>query len=260
MHPLRSFLTLAVLGVLSGCAGNADTKTEAPPTAPRPPEISTADGLLNLAPPASLCALDRSQPIDALALGVMQKYLDDAAQLLAVWRDCAALAASRAGAHDFDDPSIAIAVLTRNGRPVSMRLSRAAFLDQMGQALSLLSASTDLDAAAEKEDKKRFDESIGRLAKSVGLDIELTRQTSLGIRAHDENAIYLGMLSAVRFGKEHEFVAAVVAVTLLNDLVVQVNVAREFDGDMTLAPLVAEAQGLLRHLAAANAETAGERI
>jgi hypothetical protein len=215
-------------------------------------DAAATASLLQLKPPAHYCALDRGQVIDAMAMQVLDKYLEGIAQLLAVWRDCAALEASRRGISDYSTPMVAITAVVQNGMPVRPPIPRATLIQQFALLFSELAKSNDFNEAVDAEARKRFDNTVGQLAKQFGSSAELGESSGFDVRGQDESAVYIGMINGLDSGNRHVVIGNIVAVTVLNGIVVEVAFFSDYDNDPHLTTLLATARTIMRQLVNAN--------
>jgi hypothetical protein len=250
MTRFRLLPAAALAVLLSACAAG---NTQPPSfTATRSGDAAATARLLHLNPPADYCALDRSQPVDALSLAVLEKTVDGIAQVLALWRPCPDLLASRRGIRNFDRPTAAITAIVQQGVPVRAPVPRARLLPELASILALGNRDKALDAAIDAEMRRRFDETVGRLAKSFGSDAALGETVDLGVRAQDRNAVYVAMITEASLGDRRSTLDNIIAVTELNGLIIEVAIFANRAGDPEMKRLLAFAQALMAKLVADN--------
>jgi hypothetical protein len=248
MHRFRFLLAAAFAVLLSACAAGDG---QAPAfTATRSGDAAATVRLLHLNPPTDYCALDRSQPVDALSLALLEKTVDGIAQILAVWRPCPDLLASRRGIRNFDRPTAAITAVVQHGAAARAPMPRASLLPLVAALFG--SRDKARDAAIDDEVRRRFDETIGRLAESFGSHAALGDMTHLGVRAQDRNAVYLAALSDATVGDQQITLDNIVAVTEINGLIIEVAVFANRTDDPEMKHLLAFAQSLMAKLIADN--------
>jgi hypothetical protein len=241
---------VALAALLSACAAG---NTQPPAfTATRSGDAAATARLLHLNPLADYCALDRSQPLDALVLGLAEKSVDGIAQVLTLWRPCADLLAFRRGIQNHDRPTAAITVLVRNGIPIRAPMPRASLLPELATAFALVSRDKTLNAAIDTDVRRRFDDTVGRLAESLGSRAAVGDMTNLGVKAQDRNALYVAMLSEASVGNQRTTLDNIIAVTEINGLLVEVAVFANRTDDPEMKHLLAFAQSLMAKLVADN--------
>src|SRR5262249_55452920 len=135
-----------------------------------PPRAETVAAFeqLKLVPPRHYCALDPSLPEEANLLELArigQNFVGS--ELLVLWRDCKARPPT-GRLDDYSKPSIAIAARIEDGHIVHLRMTRAAFLQQMDRELA------------------PYRDSVTNAQEGA---------IYLGIEARDEDAVYLGALT-----------------------------------------------------------------
>lgn len=243
-------LALAVL--LSACAGGNSQTSALPATATRSGDAAATARQLHLNPPADYCALDRSEPVDALALGLLERTVDGIVQVLVLWRPCTDLLASRRGIQNFDRPSAAITAVVQHGAPIRAPMSRAGLLPELAAAFAVLGRDKALDAALDAEVKRRFDDTVGRLAESLGSSAALGPMTKLGVRAQDRNALYLAMITEASAGDRRVTLDNIIAVTEINGFIIEVAVFANRTDDPEMKRLLAFTQALMAKLVADN--------
>ena len=253
MSRFKSLAALALIAGLGACA--AETAGDA--TAFGTPAVQSAartiaDYRLRLTPPPDYCELDRSQPIDAMMLGLLDETIAGALQLLEVWRDCSALVASRRGVQDFSEPGVGITAVLQDGRPMRAPLPRVMLLDQLAVAFALMTEDEALHDELEADLRNRFDGTVGRLAAGLGHRAEFGGIADLGVKAQDENAIYLAMISRASTNGRNIVFGNIIAVTEINGLILEIAVFADHAGDPHLDRLLAEAKSIMQRLVAAN--------
>ena len=264
MRLCKGLFALAVCGALAACAGTevagtGNTATYGPP-AVQSAEATIAEHRLRLRPPPDYCALDRAQLQDALVLHLLDKAVEGAAQVLSIWRDCAALAASRRGVRDFARPAVAVAAALEDGRPLRLPMSRQMLLDLLASTYPELADNDALSAQIDEEVRRRFDDTIGRFARNSGVRMEMGETTNLGFKARDANAAYLAFISRARSGDAQIVLGNIVAVTQVNGLLLQVAVFADLEDESTIDRLLAEAQAILARLVADNDRIFGTEV
>jgi hypothetical protein len=243
------FLLAAALAVLlSACAGSG-SQTPAL-TATRSGDVAATARLLHLNPPTGYCAFDRSHPVDALSLALLEKTVDGIAQILGVWQPCPDLLASRRGIRNFDRPTAAITAVVRDGAAARAPMPRASLLPLVAALFGTRDKARD--AAIDDEVRRRFDGTIGRLAESFGTHAALGDMTDLGVRAQDRNAVYLAALTDASVGDQQITLDNIVAVTEINGLIIEVAVFANRTDDPEMTDLLAFAQALMAKLVADN--------
>jgi hypothetical protein len=253
MSRFKSLAALVLIAGLGACAVEpAGNVTAFGTPAVQSGARTIADYRLRLTPPPDYCALDRGQPFDAMMLGLLDETIAGALQLLDVWRDCSALAASRRGVQDFSEPGVAVTAVLQDGRPMRAPLPRAMLLDQLAVAFALMQEDTSLHEELEADLRNRFDGTIGRLAAGLGHRAAFGGITNLGVKAQDENAVYLAMISRADTNGTNVVFGNIVAVTEINGLILEIAVFADHAGDAHLDRLLAEAQSVMQRLVAAN--------
>jgi hypothetical protein len=250
MSFVRRLCALLLIASLSACAADK----------PKAIDIGTGSSgdaaatarLLRLQPPEHYCALDRTKPLDAVAMRALDTYLEGIAQLLAVWQDCAALEAARRGVSDNATLTVAITAIVENGKPVRLPIARATLIQQFALMFSELAKNDDFNEAADAEVRKRFDASLGKLVESLGVNLEIGKSSGLAVRAQDDSAVYIGMVNSLDVGNRHVTIGNIIAVTQLNGIVVEVAFCSAYDGDPELTTLLATAQKIMRQLVSEN--------
>ena len=250
MTVVRRLSVLVLILSLSACAADKP-KTVDLDTRSSGDAAATAR-LLRLNPPEHYCALDRRQVTDALSLQLLEKTAAGVAQVLAVWRDCTALANSRRGINDYSLPTVAITALVRQGKPIRPSIPRATLIEQMALAFTALSKDKALNDAIDEDMRRRFDSSVGQLAESFGKSAELGETTDLGIKAQDENAVYLAMITRASAAGRHVVLGNISAVTELNGIVVEIVFFADYEGDRDLSRLLAAARRIMADLVGDN--------
>ena len=253
MRRFKSLAALALAAALAACAAQSDRNVAAFGTPAAQSSARTiADHRLRLTPPPDYCALDRGQLMDAMMLHLLDKAVEGAVQVLDVWRDCSALAASRRGVQDFSEPTVAITAVLLDGRPTQSPLPRATLLDQLAVAFALMKEDKALQDELEADLRRRFDGTVGRLAASLGKSAELGATTDLGVRAQDENAVYVATISRATADDEEIVLSNIVAVTEMNGLILEIAFFADHAGDAHMDRLLAEAKSIMQRLVAAN--------
>jgi len=246
----------ALAAMLSACAADRPTSADRASSVfggeSRSGDAAATARLVRLNPPPDYCALDRSQLVDAVSLHLLQKAVDGVAQLLSVWRDCSELAATRRGTVLFEEPSVAITVVVKEGEPVRTAVPRAEFLEMVAVIMPALRSDRSHQEAVEKELRRRFDDSVGQLAKSLGQRAAMGDLTDLGVRAKDRNAVYLAMITRADSGQRDLVLDNIIAVTQVRGLVMEVAFFANRTGEASLDRLLAEAQAIMSRIVSDN--------
>jgi hypothetical protein len=165
---------------------------------------------LSISPPPGYCALDPSDPNDAVVIKRLEVQQEGMNLVPLQFGICNELADWRAGR---------IPVLSRYGQimlplsyaeaPRPLPMSRQEYLDTVAPQIPKVDAAQ----VAELESKLN--------ARTE--DVQISSIQNLGILDQDENAIYVGMLGVITGGGQKLPVAAVAAATLLESIPVTVN-------------------------------------
>ena len=244
MNPIKTFGAIALLASLSSCADNGTPGAGVTGAAPAPSVDAT---WLTLAPPPGDCQLDAREPVDAFIIAMSHKGIRDSAAVMAIWNDCASLAAVRQGKETFTSPVVVVTEVLHHGHEFRVPRSRSTILDQIAAALS--PAGSDA-----------FNGSVGNFAKDSGGSSAKADRKYLGMQARDENGAYFGMLSSLSNDKLSLHIGIVVALTELRGRVLEIGVFADMSGGMTVDRLVATAKDVTARILAANPEESGNQI
>jgi len=249
---VRTLPVLVLVLSLSACAADKPKTVYLDTPARSSGDAAATAHLLRLDPPEHYCALDRKHFMDAIALQLVEKAVEGAAQVLTVWRDCTALADSRRGINDYSQPTIAITALVEQGAPIRPSIPRATLIEQVAMAYAVVQRNEALTDAIDEEVRRRFDSSVGPLAESLGQTAKLGETTDLGVKGQDENAAYIAMITRASVGDRRIEVGNIIAITELNGILTEIAFFADHESDPDLSKLLATARKIMADLVVAN--------
>jgi hypothetical protein len=201
--------------------------------------------------PAGYCPADRTDP----GQGFLARQIEDMVQphvlMLAFDIDCAAQARFKAAGGGAITPYVLFHAARDGDRIASYPGSRAAFIAEVAQALAAPEFRAELEATAKTIDsamQEKFDSLADRL--DGPMTVRGTQmQEPLG---HDDNAVYLGFVSQVDGPSGPGYLAGVTGSTLINGIVVSVNLYGDYKDSSTFVTLLGQVRTMVDALVAAN--------
>lgn len=195
--------------------------------AQRPLEVET---------PSAYCRLDRDRTAEDALFRVIEEVNAGLNRVLSVFVDCDELAQWRQGV---------MVTIERYGQVLTPAeeiayagLPRRIFLDELQKVMGSAFA-TGLEQGRD------------RMA-AVLPKLKLGEVRSLGLLATDELALYAGMAELMAGNEGARVIAGIVAMTLINEVPVSVNLYRTYEGPESIDALLVEQQKFLRELMAGN--------
>lgn len=226
----RMFLLAGLLAALSACVGATDK-------APH----GTVSGIEDIALPipGGDCALSDRHPADRDMLLLAELIHAGRNRVLSVFADCQDVADFRAGGAEPARRTSYLMPLSARDRHINL---------PRGQVIADLTAQADRadpHAAAGRDIQRRFDQ--------AGFGRNLGEVVSLGVLHSDDTALYMGTVQNV--GDSHGITLRAVtvnALTLINGRLLGVSLGAPYQGPESVERILADAQGHVGRLIAAN--------
>ena len=226
------YLHAALLALVLSLAGTPSLHAET---------FTVAGRSLSVDLPAGYCALDRSDPVENQMFDVMERIQAGTNRVLLVFYDCEELASMRLGETDtFDRYG---QVLTPSGEQAYPGIDRHIYFGELRKVFDQAFA-----IGAQKGQ-----ENVARVLP----EMEIGEARSLGIVYEDDAALYAGMAEKISFGGGEFTVAAIIAMTMIKDVPISVNLYRPYAGDDSFGQLLMEQQPYLRSLVGQNEQLEG---
>ena len=204
--------------------------------------FTVADRSLSVDLPAGYCALDRSDPVENQMFEVMERIQAGTNRVLLVFYDCEELASLRRGESDtFDRYG---QVLTPSGEQAYPGISRQIYF---GELRKVFDQAFAIGA-------QRGQENVARVLP----DMAIGEARSLGIVYEDDAALYAGMAEKISFGGGEFTVAVIIAMTMIKDVPISVNLYQPYAGDDdSFGQLLMEQLPYLRSIVGQNEQLEG---
>lgn len=197
---------------------------------------TVAQRTLEVETPSAYCRLDRNRTAEDELFRVIEKVNAGLNRVLSVFVDCNELAQWRQGA---------MATIERYGQVLTPAqeiayagLPRRIFLEELEKVMGSAFASG-------------LEQGRDRMA-AVLPKLKLGEVRSLGLLATDDLALYAGMAELLASTEGNRVIAGIVAMTLVNEVPVSVNLYRTYEGPESIDALLVEQQQFLRDLMAGN--------
>ena len=185
-------------------------------------------------PGEGFCALNEEKSdFDRVMIDWQRKANADKNALIAIFANCARLAALRTGeGKKFGEYGILLSPYVKGQVQKLRGYSRKVFLKAMANAIG---GGINFD---EGSLNARLNDSLDPLLKREVGKIELTDTRLLGLLDKDDIALYTGIIMNVKMGKEKTVNAGVMAMTLVNEYMVQYSLYSEFIDKRTIVMLL----------------------
>jgi hypothetical protein len=197
---------------------------------------------LNIEPPAGYCALDRSRAAEASLLAAQEGAQRDANRIALAFAECNDLAKAReSGTYDLAAYGMVLVPL-QHGNVVKYTGSRPAFVADAAKQFGDFDADKAMETA-----KARIKES----------GVTVTGLRMLGVLAKDDTALYLGVTLdgvADASGGSPQRVLGIVALTLVNEIAVSINIYQAGANEDAIPAMIARDKAIVAALIAANAD------
>lgn len=200
-------------------------------------EIHTvAQRILEVEIPPAYCRLDRNRTAEDELFRVIEDVNANLNRVLSVFVDCEELAQLRQGV------MVAVErygqVLTPTKEVAYAGLPRRVFLDELQKVMGSAFVSG-------------LEQGRDRMA-AVLPNLKLGEVRSLGLLAVDDLALYAGMAELLAGNGGNRVIAGVVAMTLINEVPVSVNLYRTYEGPESIEALLVEQRQIVQSLMAGN--------
>jgi len=196
---------------------------------------------LDIEPPAGYCAVDRGRAAEASLLAAQEGAQRDANRIALVFVECRDLAKAReSGTYDLSDYGMVLLPLQR-GNVVKYTGTRPGFVAEAAKQFGDFDADKALETA-----KARI--------KEAGVTV--TGMRMLGVLGRDDTALYLGIAldgAADAAGRSPQRVLGIIALTVVNEIAVSINVYRAGASEDAIPAMIAQDKANVAALIAANA-------
>jgi hypothetical protein len=239
------YLARGVAALLLAAAASVAIAVAAGPVSALTIEVEPGT-VVEISEPAGFCALNRNgttaereayRPIDAAETG--------SHQVLAFFGPCAGIEAIRNGAELELDRWIVVVTSIKNGAPLKVTGSRKEMIAGVGSAMS-----SD-KGGGERSAKTGSD----RINEIFGNNISIGLQRSLGELGRDENGLYLGMAINSRVADQERRLAAIISITLIDAVVINVNLYKHYTEPADFDRLLQQARAITSDLVQRNDPT-----
>lgn len=237
-HAAESLVAIAL------CAGSAGASAA---------DVSAGPEILKLDPPPGYCSLNEDDPTEALMLYYARQMQAGRNQLLAYWIYCSALDLFRRGESDNLSPYYLVLAQFQDGQVTRTGMSRARFLAELEKASHNGKFFTP---TTEVEIRKRFDETLGAFAESVGSEFEVGDMRFLGQMDKDDIALYFGMIIGLTVDGQKNLTASVMAMTQVKQIGISINAYDDYAGQETFEVIKTRARELTYRIIAENEDLA----
>ncbi len=197
---------------------------------------TVAQRTIEVETPSAYCRLDRNRTAENELFRVIEEVNAGLNRVLSVFVDCDELAQWRHGA---------MVTIERHGQVLTPAeevayagLPRRIFLDELQKVMGSAFASG-------------LEQGRDRMA-AVLPKLKLGEVRSLGLLATDDLALYAGMAEHLASNDGNRVIAGIVAMTLVNQVPVSVNLYRTYEGPESIDALLVEQRQFLRTLTAGN--------
>lgn len=226
------YVHTALLALTLSLAGTSALRAET---------LNVAGRSLTIELPGGYCALDRGNPVEDEMFKVMERIQAGTNRVLVVFYDCEELASMRRGESDTFDRFGQ--VLTPVGEQAYPGITREVYFEELRKVFDQAFA---IGAQQGQENVTR-----------VLPEMEIGEARSLGILYGDDAALYAGMAEKIGFEGLEFTLAAVIAMTLVKDVPISVNLYRPHEGETSFERLLMEQQRFLNSLVAKNEQLEG---
>ncbi|OQA33910.1 MAG: hypothetical protein BWY57_00876 [Betaproteobacteria bacterium ADurb.Bin341] len=226
---------LAVLLLLLSIAAQAET-------------VTLAGRKIQVVLPAGYCKLDRSNPVDAEVIRVGMSLVDSrTTEVLAIFGACGELDELRRGRREtLSNYGQVLAMKTKGEIVPVANPSRQAFIKQLGN----ISIDSLVDKNAFEKATKAAEARYRKALNDENVALEAQRPSLLHA---DANAAYLAVQGRVAEEKDKPYhVFSVMGLTLVNGLVISINLCEKFKGIPPVSSVLARQQKAMAALVAAN--------
>jgi len=212
-----------------------------PGHAARAEQTVLAGQTLNVDAPSGYCAVDRSRSAEASLVESMEKVQAGSNKVVLMFIECAALAKSRAsGNYDLSSYGVMLSP-TPHGDIIKYSGNRQDYVEEVAKQFP------DFDAA------KAMETAQARIKES---GVSVTGIKMLGLLAKDDTALYVGVslegVADPSGGAPHR-VLGMIALTLVNEIPISVNIYRADAADDAITGMIAQDKANVAALIAANA-------
>lgn len=198
------------------------------------------------------CLVGRDNPADQLIHRAFDEAAGDTLETVSIQADCAKLDKFRRSESAMGDvePSLAVQVNLKAGKPMIVTQARPQFLDYMESSLK-----GQYSGQIYQFGEKSAEAAMARLKQSMGESIgnvDLEGTQILGVVGRDDAAVYLGLIQRFVQGDKRMQVAAVAASTVVNGLPLTITYSEPYTGPEMFKPMLAETQRLTRGIIMQN--------
>ena len=204
---------------------------------------TVAQRTLEVETPSAYCRLDRTKTAEDELFRAIEEVNANLNRVLSVFVDCEELAQWRQGI---------MAAIERYGQVLTPAkevayagLPRRVFLDELQKVMGSAFVSG-------------LEQGRDRMA-AVLPNLKLGEVRSLGLLAVDDLAIYAGMAELLAGSDGNRVIAGVVAMTLINEVPISVNLYRTYEGPESIEALLIEQRQFLQGLMAGNKTVEGPK-
>ncbi len=197
-------------------------------------EIRLGSKTLSIPPPDGYCTFDRNNPADAFVMDTTERAQAGQNQVLVHFAPCRDLDDWHAGRIPNYSVYGNVAVQLERGAPHSIALARREFL------------------ARTKSEMPEVDiKEVESEANATTDAIQISESQFLGILDHDQNALYVGILSVAEVAGQKHRVISITGLTLLGSIVTNINLSAAADSG-TIDRLVAIQKAYVAELVRLN--------
>jgi hypothetical protein len=207
---------------------------------------------LKVEPDARFCVVGHDDPADELIHRAFDEAAGDDLATVSIQADCEKLEKFRRNESAMGDvePSLAVQINLKAGKPMIVGMPRARFLDCMETNLKSRNSSQiyQLGEKSAQAAMTRLKQSMG---ESVG-NVNLEGTQILGVLDRDDSAVYLGLVQRFTQGGKRVQVAAIAASTVVNGLPLTITYSEPFTKPDMFPAMLAETKRFTRDIIQLN--------